>query len=188
MLSPRSACIPRLFAENNQVYQVCSSCAGIQSNCNQNSVYVLVRICSDTLWGRVGERLLSLRPIASVKTAVAYGFGYVVHLDVLLAFQVGDGACHLEYAAVGTCRELQAFHGPSELFGSLGGGCGVLLQHLLRHLCIAVYAGTIFETVLLNLPRRYYTFADFLARFAYGRIAKVFDGHRYDINLEVYSV
>ena len=115
MLSPRSACIPRLFAENNQVYQVCSSCAGIQSNCNQNSVYVLVRICSDTLWGRVGERLLSLRPIASVKTAVAYGFGYVVHLDVLLAFQVGDGACHLEYAAVGTCRELQAFHGPVEV-------------------------------------------------------------------------
>ena len=126
--------------------------------------------------------------IASVEGAVADGFHDVGCSHAHAGFQVGDGACHLEYAAVGTCRELQAFHGPSELFGSLGGGCSVLLQHLLRHLCIAVYAGTIFETVLLNLPCRYYTFADFLARFACWRIANVFDGHRYHINLEVYSV
>ena len=47
MLSPRSACISRQFAENNQDYQVCSSYVGILSSYNQNGVYALVRICLD---------------------------------------------------------------------------------------------------------------------------------------------
>ena len=45
MLSPHSVYIPHLFAENNQDCPICSSYVGIQSNCNPNIVYVLVRIC-----------------------------------------------------------------------------------------------------------------------------------------------
>lgn len=45
---------------------------------------------------------LSFRPIATIQTAVAYGFGYMMHLDVLLAFEVGNGAGYFEDAAVGT--------------------------------------------------------------------------------------
>ena len=131
---------------------------------------------------------LSLSPIATVEVAVADGLGDVRKGNFLSPFEVGDGTCHLEDTAVGTGRELQAFHGTSELFQGFGSGCGVLLQHLLRHLRVAVYAETILETFLLNLPCRYYTFADFLARFARRRFAKVLDGHRHHINLEVYSV
>ena len=51
-------------------------------------------------WGEA----LSFRPIAAIQTAVTYCFGYMMHLDVLLAFEVGNGAGYLQYAAVGTGR------------------------------------------------------------------------------------
>ena len=43
-----------------------------------------------------------LSPIAPIQIAIAYGFGDVVALHFLAAFEVGDGAGYLQDAAVGT--------------------------------------------------------------------------------------
>ena len=81
----------------------------------------------------------SLRPVASVKLAVAYCFGDMVHFYVLLAFKVGNGAGHFEDAAVGTGREREALHGAAEETEPCLVRLGVLVYHALCHLCVAVY-------------------------------------------------
>ena len=49
-------------------------------------------------------------PVAAVEATVADGFGNVVALDFFAAFQVGNGACHLQDAAIGTGTEFETFH------------------------------------------------------------------------------
>ena len=42
-----------------------------------------------------GEASLSFCPVTSIKTAIAYGFGYVCEFDVLLTIEVGYSAGYL---------------------------------------------------------------------------------------------
>lgn len=49
-------------------------------------------------------------PIAAVEATVADGFGNVVALDSFAPFQVGNGACHLQDAAISTGTEFETFH------------------------------------------------------------------------------
>lgn len=45
----------------------------------------------------------SFSPVTTVEVAVANGFGNGVESDCWGAVEVGDGACHLQYAFVGAC-------------------------------------------------------------------------------------
>ena len=49
-------------------------------------------------------------PILPIQISVADGFGNVVALDFFAAFQVGNGACHFQDAAIGTGTEFETFH------------------------------------------------------------------------------
>ena len=60
------------------------------------------------VWGI--EPVVLRAPGFSVEIAVAYGFGYVLELDVLATFKVGNGAGNLEYAVICACREVEPCH------------------------------------------------------------------------------
>ena len=77
----------------------------------------------------------------------------------LAAFEVGNGAGHLQDAAIGTGGELQAFHGHTEHIEAGGIGFCKLVEHALGHLGIAVddphpgpSRGEGAEASLLDLP------------------------------------
>ena len=64
--------------------------------------------------------------------------------------EVGNGAGHLEDAAVGTGGELQALHGHAEHVERGGVGLGKLVEHALGHHGVGVDALEGFEALLLN--------------------------------------
>ena len=45
---------------------------------------------------------LRFGPVAAVEASVGHGFGYVVSADGVSLLEVGNGACHLDDASVGT--------------------------------------------------------------------------------------
>ena len=59
---------------------------------------------------------------------------------LLFVGEVGDGACHFEDTAVGAGGEAQALHGFTKQVEALIVGFGIFVDHLLRHLCVAVDA------------------------------------------------
>lgn len=52
----------------------------------------------------------ALCPVATIEVAVADGFGKMARLELFAAFDVGDGASHLQDAIVGTGGEVEALH------------------------------------------------------------------------------
>ena len=50
-------------------------------------------------------------PGGAVECAVGDGFSDVGRLNVGAFGEVGDGACHAQYAVVGACRHVVVFHG-----------------------------------------------------------------------------
>ena len=72
----------------------------------------------------------SFAPVSAVQVTIAHGLGDVVLLDLGCAFKVGYGAGHLEDAAVGAGREVQALHGGVEEAGG-GGIQGAVFPYVL---------------------------------------------------------
>ncbi len=93
-----------------------------------------------------------LRPVAPVEVAIADGLGDVLALNLLAAGEVGDGAGHLEDAAVGAGREFEVLHGRAKHVEAGGVGLCELVEHSLAHLCIGVDALVGLEAFLLHLP------------------------------------
>ena len=102
----------------------------------------------------------SLRPIASIKISIAYGLGNMVALYAFRDFKVGNGACHLQDAAVGSGRELQAFHGHAQEFAALGVQNAVFAQMLFRHLGIAMHTLDGGKTLGLDVACPQHTLTD----------------------------
>ena len=63
--------------------------------------------------------------------------------------KVGYSACHLQYAVVGTGGERQPLHGYSEHLYALLVGFGILMNHPLGHLCVAMDRLVCLETLFL---------------------------------------
>ncbi len=57
---------------------------------------------------------LSSSPAISVERAITYGLRYVVRSNIGCTLQVGNRACHLDYAVIGSGRELQSLHSSIE--------------------------------------------------------------------------
>ena len=83
----------------------------------------------------------SLCPVASIQITIPDGFGDMDGLYLLRAGEVGNGAGHLEDAAVGTGREFQALHGHAKHVERCLVGIRKVVEHLFRHLRVAVDAG-----------------------------------------------
>ena len=130
----------------------------------------------------------SLRPVAAVQIPVSDGFGDVHRFYLLRASEVGDGASHLEDAAVGTGGELQALHGHAEHVERLGIGLGKLAEHLFGHLGIAVDALVGLEALLLNLTRSYHPLTDGGRGFAWLHLRELGKGNRLNLALNVDAV
>ena len=130
---------------------------------------------------------LSFCPIASIKTSIAYCFGYMMHLDVLLAFEVGNGAGNLQYATVGTGGEIQTYHRHLEHGVGLLIENAILTQHLIGHLGVAVYVRDILISCRLYLTGCQHSFPYFrgrLARFCRRQFAVLDICH---FHLQIYS-
>ena len=74
--------------------------------------------------------------------------------------EIGDGARHFEDATVGTSTQTEALHGRLKQFDSRGIGLGILMNHALGHLCIAVNGLVGAEALGLNFARLHHPFAD----------------------------
>ena len=62
-----------------------------------------------------GQRLYpSLSPVASIKVAITDSLRDMVRLHALGMVEVGNGACHLEDAVLGSCREFEPLHAKTE--------------------------------------------------------------------------
>ncbi len=59
-------------------------------------------------------KIILSRPQFPIQAAVVDGFGKVADLDVVRAFQVGDGAGHAQDAVVSAGGQAQVFHGRLE--------------------------------------------------------------------------
>lgn len=74
-----------------------------------NSIYIYTQHrfrCSLTvLTDKTKVLYSSFSPVATVEGAITDGLCQVVGLYMLAAFQVGNGACHLQDAVVGAGRE-----------------------------------------------------------------------------------
>ena len=70
--------------------------------------------------------------------------------DVGGAFEVGDGAGDFEDAVVGAGRHVHALHGVAKFLQAGGVGFSVFVQQGRGHLCVAVDAGFVLETELLQ--------------------------------------
>ena len=73
--------------------------------------------------------------------------------------EIGNGACDLEYAVVGSCRQSVELHSHAQLLLGLSVRLAVLANHLRCHLCVAVDTGAA-ETFGLNSACFHYTLTD----------------------------
>ena len=85
-----------------------------------------------------GNLQSSFCPVSSIQIAIANGFCDVVALNFLAGFEVGNGAGYFQDAVVSTSRKAEAFHSHAEHVEGLGIGLGKLMNHLFRHLSIAM--------------------------------------------------
>ena len=104
----------------------------------------------------------------AVEVAVGDGFHDVVVEDVGAGLEVGDGAGDFEDAVVGSRAHVHALHGVAKLFQACGVGLGVFVQQGRGHLGIAVDAGFVLETALLEHPGGNDALTDGGRRFAWG--------------------
>lgn len=130
----------------------------------------------------------SCSPSATVEAAVADGLGDVRDPDDGRPLQVGNGACHLQDAVVGTCREIEPFHRLLEQGEALRVGLGILREQRRRHLCVAVDAGVFAVPFLLYLPGAYHPLADVGAALPAPGVAHLFERHRDNLHLDVDAV
>ena len=63
---------------------------------------VIFKFCTCSLYVMLFS---SFCPVSSVKLSVPYSLCYVWQLHIAAAVKVGDGSCHLQYAAIGACRQ-----------------------------------------------------------------------------------
>ena len=111
---------------------------------------------------------VSAEVVWAVEVAVGDSFHDVVVEDVGAGFEVGDGAGDLEDAVVGPRGHVHALHGVAQLLEAGGVGLGVFVQQGWGHLGVAVDAGFVLETALLQHPRGDDALADGGAGFARG--------------------
>ena len=131
---------------------------------------------------------LPLAEIPPVKTAVTDSLGYMGHFYIRLIIKVGNGAGDFQYAAVGTGGEIQTYHRHLEHGVGLLIKDTVLTQHLIGHLCVAVYARDILISCRLYLTGCQHSFPYFrgrLARFCRRQFAVLDICH---FHLQIYSV
>ncbi len=138
--------------------------------------------------GNTSKLYSPLCPVASIEVPVPYGFGDVLTLNLLAAFKVGDGAGDLQDAAVGAGRELQPFHCHAEHVEAGGIWFCKLMQHLLRHLRIAMYARVGLEALLLYFPCLNDPLPDDRARFAWLHLRKLGKRHGLYLAMDVDTV
>ncbi len=103
--------------------------------------------CCPGRWGGRGCCRLMCAPVVVVE-------------DVGGALEVGDGACDFEDAVVGASVHVHAFHGVAKLFQAGGVGLGVFVQQGGGHLGVAVDAGLVLKSPLLEHPGGDDTLAD----------------------------
>ena len=136
----------------------------------------------------IGKSRSLCSPALAVEAAVADGFGDVGGLYGVAAIEVGNGAGHLEDAVVGTGREVEALHGTLQHGTSALVGLGILLQQTRSHLRIAVYSLFVLEALLLYLACGNHSLAYGCAGLALACVGYFFEGHRYNLYLQVYTI
>ena len=104
----------------------------------------------------------------AVEVAVGDGFHDVVVEDVGAGLEVCDGAGDFEDAVVGPRGHVHAVHGVAKLFQAGGVGLGVFVEQGRGHLGVAVDAGFVLETALLEHPGGDDALADGGRGFAWG--------------------
>ena len=80
--------------------------------------------------------------------------------DFFGAFKVGNGAGYLQDAVVGASGEVETFHGGTEETDACLVRFGILVNHALGHLGVAVDALHVLEAFFLNGAGFDYSFAD----------------------------
>ncbi len=105
--------------------------------------------CSDSQRNFV-RSVAALCPVASIQIPVADGFGNVVRQHFSLPLEVGDGAGHFQDAAVGAGTQAELFHGDAQQFQSRVVGLGMTVYEAFVHLCVAMHARLVIETLRLQ--------------------------------------
>ena len=109
---------------------------------------------------------LSLRPISTIKVAIADGLSQMLRANLVRASKVGDGARHLEDTGIGARGERQPLHSHAQQLEAFSVWLGVVMDHALGHLSVAVYILAILETFGLYATSGDNPFANFHARLA----------------------
>ena len=130
----------------------------------------------------------SLRPVATVESAVGDCLGKVLLEDRRRALEVGNRAGDLQDAAVCAGRERETLHRHAEHVKRTVVGLGILVYHAFRHLCVAVDALAIPETLLLYPPRGDDTLADCRGGLTCRLPADVLERHGRYLALDVYPI
>lgn len=132
--------------------------------------------------------LTSACPVLTIQVAIADGFGQVGGLDVLAAFEVGDGARYFQDAVVGAGREVETVHGVLQQSQAAVVGTGVERKQAAVHLGIAIDAGDGGVALFLNLTGAYHPFANDGAGLAGAGVGHLFEGYGDDFDLQVDTV
>ena len=127
-------------------------------------------------------------PVGTVELAVADGLGDVVGEYLRGGGEVGNGAGHLQDAAVGAGRQGEALHGLSEHLQTCAIRLGVLVNHAFGHLRVAVDAAHAFETGGLDGTCGDDALADLLRRLTLLLFAELLKRDGRDLTLDVYTI
>ena len=134
------------------------------------------------------RKISQIEVSAAVEVAVGDGFVDVVLLDGGGGFEVGDGAGHLEDTVVGSGTHVEALHGVAQFLEAGGVGLGVFVQQGRGHLGVAVDAGFVLETALLQHPRGNDSLTDGSTRFARSLTGHLVEIDGLDLDLQVDAV
>lgn len=143
--------------------------------------------CNRSLCRYVGSGP-SFRPVAPVKVSISDSLGYVLAHDVFGCIKVCNGTCHFQYAAIGTCGELQAFHGKAKQGMSFVVKGAMFVKQFLGHLRIAVYSGYGGEAGGLDATGMNYTLTYDGTGFSRSSIGDLVERERQNLALYVYPV
>ena len=106
----------------------------------------------------------------------------------MAAFEVGDGAGYFEDAVVGAGAHVHAGHGVFQLLQAGGVGFGVFVQQRRGHLGVAVDAGLILKTALLQGASSDDALADGCTGFAWGLAGHLVEINGLHLDLQVDAV
>lgn len=107
-------------------------------------------------------------------------------LDVLRMVEVGDGAGNFQDAAVGSGRERETLHCHTKHLNAGLIGFGILVDEAFGHLSVAMNAGMLAETGLLNLSGGDDAGTNVSRWFAGRSLRNVLERNGRDFNLNVY--